>query len=182
MLFFAVQSLTATNIFGTSLDSHLHHQDWSALAQELRRAAAGRRGTTLRVYAPTFDQAVVLHAKSLVILMVLPFPPLLPLCSRVAASRRMGHGGLFSSPLRVLDAALLGRGLVAAVERGSAGGLASPRVDNVLSLINVAACAAYLYLAMGPAYGASGGVRVSRPWYWRRPPAPSFSATGSCSS
>src|SRR3954470_5085170 len=33
--FFAVQSWASIKIFSTPLISHLHHQDWSALAQEL---------------------------------------------------------------------------------------------------------------------------------------------------
>jgi len=33
VLFFAVQSLTGINVLGASLDSHLHHQDWQAVAQ-----------------------------------------------------------------------------------------------------------------------------------------------------
>ena len=41
-----------------------------------------------------------------------------------------------------------------------AGGLASPSVDNVLSAINLLACAAYLYLAIGAVYGARGWVRA----------------------
>ena len=35
VVFFALQSLTHTNVFSSSLDSHLHQQDWSALAGEL---------------------------------------------------------------------------------------------------------------------------------------------------
>ena len=31
VLFFALQSLTGENVFSSSLDSHLHHQDWSDL-------------------------------------------------------------------------------------------------------------------------------------------------------
>ncbi len=35
VLFFAVQGLTGENVFSSSLESHLHHQDWSELAQSL---------------------------------------------------------------------------------------------------------------------------------------------------
>jgi hypothetical protein len=34
-----------------------------------------------------------------------------------------------------------------------------PRVDNVLSIANLAACTVYIYLATGPVYGASGKLR-----------------------
>ncbi|MGI9047196.1 MAG: DUF3667 domain-containing protein [Burkholderiales bacterium] len=59
-LFFAMQSLTDTNIFSTSLDAHLYHQDWSTLAQELVAQRLETKQTTLALYAPVFNQAVVL--------------------------------------------------------------------------------------------------------------------------
>ncbi len=33
-------------------------------------------------------------------------------------------------------------------------------MDNALSIINLAACSAYLYVATGTAYGARGALRV----------------------
>jgi hypothetical protein len=78
VVFFAVQSLTHTRVFSSSLDSHLHHQDWSALAQELVGHRLAAANTTLDRFAPLFDRAVVLHAKSLVIAMAVPFALLLP--------------------------------------------------------------------------------------------------------
>lgn len=39
-------------------------------------------------------------------------------------------------------------------------GLNSARMDNILSLINLAACATYLYIATGTVYGARGVIRV----------------------
>lgn len=71
--FFAVQSLIGANVFSSPLRSHLEGQDWSPLAQRLVARHLEERGTTVADYAPVFDRAVVLHAKSLIILMVLPF-------------------------------------------------------------------------------------------------------------
>src|SRR5262249_46816570 len=65
VLFFAIQSLSSTNIFGASLESHLHHQDWSSLAQALVAERLERTHTSRELYAPVFDRAVVLNAKSL---------------------------------------------------------------------------------------------------------------------
>ena len=73
MLFFAMQSLTRTSIVSETLESHLHEQDWSAIAQRLVAGRLAARGTTLQLYAPVFDHAVTLNAKTLIILMVLPF-------------------------------------------------------------------------------------------------------------
>ena len=39
-------------------------------------------------------------------------------------------------------------------------GLNSTRMDNVLSVINLTACATYLYVATGTVYGARGAIRV----------------------
>src|SRR5882724_243800 len=79
VIFFALQSLTGENVFSSSLDSHLHHQDWS----ELARSLLTRRLETTQLrpdeYAQAFDRAVVLNAKSLIVLMTMPFALLLPL-------------------------------------------------------------------------------------------------------
>jgi hypothetical protein len=50
LLFFALQSLTNQNVFSSSLDSHLHHQDWTELAQSLvaSRLEATHRGHLIR--------------------------------------------------------------------------------------------------------------------------------------
>jgi hypothetical protein len=39
-------------------------------------------------------------------------------------------------------------------------GLASNRIDNILSGINLTACAIYLYVATGKVYGARGVMRI----------------------
>jgi hypothetical protein len=79
VLFFAVQSLTGENVFSTTLDSHLHHQDWAAFAQQLVAHRVESLHTTLDRYAPVFDEAVGVNAKSLIILMVLAFALIPPL-------------------------------------------------------------------------------------------------------
>ena len=161
VLFFAVQSLTSANIFSSSLDSHLHHQDWSALAQELVARRLEMLGTTLDAYAPTFDHAVVLNAKSLIVLMVLPFALVLPVVFRAARQPFVAHA-VFSLHLYAFVLLLFCLALALAefdVVLGGAG-LSSSRVDNVLSVINLAACATYLYVATGRVYGAHGVVRI----------------------
>src|SRR6185503_1276216 len=81
-LFFALESLTSTNVVSSTLDSHLHTQDWSAVAQRLVSARLTEMGTTIDVFAPVFDRAIVQYAKSLIILMVLPFAAVLPVVFR----------------------------------------------------------------------------------------------------
>lgn len=161
VLFFATQSLTHTNIFSSTLDSHLHQQDWSALAQSLADARLAATHRTLSAYAPLFDQAALVNAKSLVILMVPPFAALLPLAFLRSRRPFVTHvvfaTHLYAFLLLLFSAAMV----VAAIEGGlGGGGLASPRVDTVLSIVNLAACAAWLYVAAGVVYEAKGVVRV----------------------
>jgi hypothetical protein len=160
-VFFGVQSLTGTNVFSSTLESHLHHQDWSELAQALVDAHLRRRHTALDAYAPLFDRSVILYAKSLIIVMVLPFALLLPLVYAGARKPFMTHVAFalhlyaflllfFCLPLCIAKAHLLLGGA----------GLDAPWLDNLLSLINLGACGVYIHLASGPAYGARGLPRV----------------------
>lgn len=161
VIFFALQSLTGENVFSSSLDSHLHHQDWSDLAQSLLAQRLEETHSDLQRYGPVFDRAVVLNAKSLILLMTLPFALLLPVVFLRARRPFMTHVTfslhLYTFLLLLFCVALL-------VAKASAwlgwGGLDAPMVDNVLSVANLAACTLYLYLAIGPVYAATGTLRA----------------------
>ena len=161
VLFFAVQSLTGETVFSSPLDSHLHHQDWSEFARSLVARKLEASGTPLDTYAPVFDSAVVVHAKSLIILMTVPFALLLPLAFQRARRPFMTHV-VFSLHLYTFLLLLFCLALLAA--RASAwlglGGLETSTVDNVLSIFNLAAGGLYLYLAIGPVYETAGGRRI----------------------
>ncbi|MEP6875901.1 MAG: DUF3667 domain-containing protein [Burkholderiales bacterium] len=163
VLFFAVQWFTGMNIFSSTLDSHTHHQDWSELARRLLNERLDKSHIPLALYAPVFDRAVVLNAKSLIVLMTLPFAPLLPLMFMRERRPFMAHLVFslhhYTFLLLLFCAALLAARLSAAL---GGGGLDSPRVDNVLTVINLVACGMYLYAAIGPVYGASGAMRVAK--------------------
>ncbi len=160
-VFFAVQSLTSTNIFSSTLDSHLHQQDWNGLAQRLVAGRLKNTRLTLDAYAPVFDQAVVLNAKSLIILMVLPFAFVLPVLFHRSRQPFVAHA-VFSLHLYTFLLLLFCVSLaMAAIDVLFGGaGLNSTRVDNFLSVFNLAACAVYLYFATGTVYGARGPARV----------------------
>jgi hypothetical protein len=161
VVFFAVQSLTHTKVFSSTLDSHLHQQDWSGLAQQLvtRRLEATHR--TLDQFAPLFNQAVVLNAKSLVVLMVVPFALLLPLAflrSRRPFATHVVFSLHFYSFLLLLFCAALA---IASIDVSLGGsGLNSASVDNILTALNLIACTVYLFVATGAVYGATGGPRL----------------------
>jgi hypothetical protein len=160
VIFFALQWLTGENVFSSSLASHLHQQDWSELAQSMLAGRLQAQHASLEQYQPVFDRAVVLNAKSLILLMTLPFALLLPLAFLRAQRPFMTHVvfslHLYTFLLMVFCVALLAARISAAL---GLGGLESPRVDNVLSLANLVAGASYIYLAIGPVYGAAGAGR-----------------------
>jgi hypothetical protein len=163
VVFFAVQSLTGETVFSSSLDSHLHHQDWSGYAQARVAEKLEKSGTPLAEYAPVFDLAVVVNAKSLIIMMTAPFALLLPLVFLRERRPFMTHVvfslHLYSFLLLLFCVALLVARLSAVLGFGD---LQSSVVDNVLSIVNIAACALYIYLAIGPVYGTSGGMRIAQ--------------------
>jgi len=161
VLFFATQWATDENVFSSSLESHLHHQDWSELARSALSRRLQQTGMTIAQYAPSFDRTVVLNAKSLVLLMTLPFALVLPLVFLRERRPFMTHV-VFSLHLYTFLLLLFCAALVAA--RLSAllgfGGLDVAIVDDVLSVANLAACALYLHVAIGVVYGTAGGLRL----------------------
>jgi len=163
VIFFALQWLTHENVFSSTLDSHLHHQDWSELARTLVANRLETRHTELARYAPEFDRAVVFNAKSLIVLMALVFALLPPLVFWRERKPFMVHMvfalHLYTFLLLLFCAALL---FAATSAWLGTGGLDAPWVDNVLSGVNLAACMLYLYLAIGPVYGATGMRRTAQ--------------------
>jgi len=162
-LFFAVQSLTHFNIFSSTLDSHLHQQDWSPIAQALLDHRLAAKGVTLAAFAPAFDHAAVLNAKALIILMALAFVPFLPAVF-FGAHRRLGAHIVFALHLYTFILLLFCLSLLLAEAQLRLGGagLASPAVDLTLTLFNLGATALYLWFAIGAFYGARGPLRIAK--------------------
>ena len=160
VLFFAVQSMTKMNIVSSTLDSHLNNQDWSAIAQHLVSQRLEAKQITLDLYAPTFDQANLLHAKSFIIWMVLPFALILPILFYKNRQPFVAHV-VFSLHFYAFLLFYSAFPSVAALHILFGGaGLNSSRVDKILSAFNLGACVIYLYLAAGRVYGASGVIRI----------------------
>src|SRR5262249_21776849 len=108
-----------------------------------------------------FNRAVVLYAKSLILLMALTFALLLPVAFWRARRPFMTHVAfalhLYTFLLLLFCVALLVAKLSALL---GFGGLEAPMVDNLLSVANLVACAVYIYLAVGPVYGTTGAPRA----------------------
>ena len=160
-LFFAAQSAIRTNVLSSTLQSHLFQQDWKSVAQSMVAAHLRANHLTLAEYAPAFDTAVVLYAKSLIILMVLALAPVLAL-TFWRSHRPIGAHIVFALHLYafVLLLFCVSLGITELDLLSGGSGLASPQLDTALSLLNLAACFAYLYLAIGRAYGTQGLTRA----------------------
>lgn len=156
-LFFGMQSLTSMNILSSTLDSHLHVQDWHDYAQSLVRRRLGDDQRALAVFASKFDRAAIFNAKALIILMVVAFAPLAALLFR-GSHRAAGAHIVFALHLYSFVLVLFCASLaIAEIElQMGGGGLASPIVDTWLTLANLMACATYIFVAVGPAYSANG--------------------------
>jgi hypothetical protein len=162
-LFFAVQSWTHIAIFSSPLDSHLHNQDWQEIARRMTAARLEARRETLAAFAPVFDRAALLNAKTLIILMALAFAPFLPLLYS-GARRAFGAHVVFALHLYAFILLLMCVSILLAEADllAGGGGLASEPVDMALSLFNLAACAVYLYPATGRFYGSRGAARIAK--------------------
>jgi len=162
-LFFALDPISRAKVFSSTLDSHLHHQDWSDLAQSLVAHRLAAKGLTLAAYAPVFDHAVALNAKSLIILMALPFALVLPLVfwreRRPLAAHAIFSLHVYAFLLLLFCVSLL---LVAANLWAGGPGLRSHAVDIGLSLVNLAVGGAYVHRAIGTVYGVRGIARLAQ--------------------
>jgi hypothetical protein len=161
-LFFAVQSASHFNIFSSPLSSHLQEQDWSSLAQVLVARRLEATHTTLAAYAPVFDKAAILYAKSLVILMVVVFSAILPVAF-LHSRRPIANHVVFALHLYafVLLLFCFDLGVAGLVRMLGGPGLESDWVDLPLTLFNLGACGAYLYLAIGKVYGVESWARAA---------------------
>lgn len=162
VLFFATQSLTHANVLSSPLASHLHQQDWQVLARSLVGQRLEAKGMTLAAYTPAFDRAVVLNAKALIGLMVVPFALLLPVMFYGTRRPFVAHLVFslhFHAFLLLFFCATLA---LLFVESRLGGAGLNPRADMLVSALILVCFAAYLYRATGTVYGARGAARVAR--------------------
>jgi hypothetical protein len=161
VIFFAAESLTHGMVFSTPLQSHVSQQPWEGIARTLlaRRLALGH--TTLEMFAPRFDAAIALHARSLILIMVVAFAPLPALLFRRAGPPFAAHAvfalHLYAYLLLLLS---LGTAVPAAWRMIDRSDSSAAVVDAVLSIGLLIVCALYLYSAIGQVYGGGGGRRA----------------------
>lgn len=160
VLFFATESVTGGTIFSTPLDRHLHAQPWSELAQGLVAGRLAVLHTSADLYAPKFDNAIALHARSLILLMALAFA-VLPAIAFRRSGRPFAAHAVFSLHLYAfllllfcLGTAIPAAGILTGGERST-----SQMLDDIISVGLLVACGVYLYVATGVVYGGGRTVR-----------------------
>lgn len=163
VIFFAGESLTRGLVFTTPLDSHVREQPWNGLAQSLVTQHLAVRRISLEAYAAKFDGAIALHARSLVLLMVVAFTPLVALVFRRSGKPFAAyavfalHLYAFMLLLFTLATAIPAAGLIGGGVRS-----ASRLLDAILSIALLIACGVYLFVAIGRVFGGGRGARLAR--------------------
>lgn len=162
VVFFAVESLAGGMVFTTPLESHLHTQPWSGFAPQLVQDRLAALHTTMEVYAPAFDQAVALKARSLIIFMALFFA-LVPMLVFLRRRRPLVAHAVFS--LHFYSFLLLPLCVATVVQAADVWvggfGFTYDGLDHFLSISLLVASAAYLYFAIGAVYGSRGIARIA---------------------
>jgi hypothetical protein len=161
VLFFATESLTGSTILSTPLEGHLHTQPWSELARPLVASRLTALHTSADLFAPRFDRAIALHARSLILLMALAFAVLPAIAFRGSRLPLAGHV-VFSLHLYgfLLLLFCLGTPIPAAGALVGMSASTAEALDATFSILLLAACGTYLYFATGAVYGGGRALRV----------------------
>ena len=157
VLFFAVQSTTDVRVFSTALEPQLQGVEGTTFGRNLLLRHIETHGLVTSDYAPVYNQAVTIHARSMTGLMVLPFAFFLPAIFWKAARPFAVHV-IFS--LHFYTFLLLLYCVPASVIaiRSMFGGakILSPFTDNVVSVALLLTVATYLYAAIGRVFQTRG--------------------------
>jgi hypothetical protein len=162
VVFFGAESLTHGFVFSTPLASHLNTQPWSTLVQPMVAEHLASKSVALEWYAPRFDAAIALHARSMILLMVLAFSPV-PALVYYRRGQPFATHVVFSLHLYAFMLLILSAGMAVPEAPVLVGGTrsTSDRLDAVLSIALLIACALYLYAAIGAVYGGGRYRRVA---------------------
>jgi len=161
VLFFAIQALTDFRVFAASLELHMHDQIWQSMARTLVARRLEATGTSLESYRMVFDEALPIHARSLIGLMVVPMALLLPLVFR-RAKQPMAVHVVFSLHFHAFLLLLFCVPVLAVTIGGFLGGDSrlSQGMDDAVTIALLACCATQLWFATARVYAARGLARV----------------------
>lgn len=116
---------------------------------------------TTAQFAPRFDSAVALHARSLILLMALSFAAVPGIVFRRGRHPFVAHAA-FALHLYAFLLLVLCLGTAVPAINLLHGGVrsTSEALDHALSVVLVLTCGVYLYVAIGRVYGGRGAARV----------------------
>ena len=160
VLFFAAEALLGGTVFNTPLDWHLHRQPWSGFAPQLVANRLAGMHTTLALYAPVFDKAVAVNARSLIIFMALFFA-LFPMLVFMRRKQPLITHAVFSLHLYSFMLLLFCVATMVPVFSARMGGpgFDSDALDHLLAISLLLICAAYLFFAIPEVYQVRGIAR-----------------------
>jgi hypothetical protein len=161
LIFFSVQSLSGLRIFSNPLRSQLNEQFYERIAQGLVTARLAATHRSVDQYAPVFDHAARVNAKSFIILMTVPLTILTLLVFRRSRQPFVVHV-VFALHFVAFEAlmlcALVPVGLIASMLGASTG--SRGQIDVGTAYTSLALNTVVLYLAIGRVFGVAGVRRV----------------------
>lgn len=167
LIFFGFQSLFHASVFSSPLQSQLHNQFYKGLATRLVAARLEALDTTEEAFAPAFDHAVAVNAKSLIIVMTPPFALLAALLFFTSHRPFVTHVvfAIHFYAFWMLSFCVVGVAvglLLVAFMSVSGIRLAPTAMDAIVTYALTACAGAYLAAAAGRVYGARGLGRLAK--------------------
>lgn len=160
LAFFALQSTTDLRVFSTELGRQVSGDEGTDTGRALLQQYLDDRNLSLEAYAPIYDQAVAVHARSLIGLMVLPFALFLPLIfwknKKPFAVHVIFSVHFFAFVLVVYCIPAAGMAIATQVTKQAHW---SQTTDNILTAAILISLVTYLYMAISRVYQAHGIAR-----------------------
>lgn len=164
LVFFALQSATDLRVFATDLERQVGGSEGTDVGRAMIHQYLDEHKLTLETYAPIYDQAVAVHARSLIGLMVLPFALFLPLIfwkkKRPFAVHVVFSLHFFAFVLLVYSLPAAGIAVANIVAKQAHW---SPLIDDILTVAILILLGGFLYHAIKSVYdarGIAGGVQT----------------------
>jgi len=154
VLFFLLQSAFHMKVFSTPLEKQMSDQFYSGLAAPMVKARLAAKHETVEDYTEVYNHAAATNAKSLIIAMAVP----LALMAWILFFRRRPEFGThavfalhFYAFWMLLFFPLVAAAIVLTLV-GALRGVPETTLDAGFSMAHLAACACFLYVAVGRVY------------------------------
>jgi len=160
LAFFALQSTSDLRVFSTELERQADGGEGTDFGRALVQQYLDDHELSLEAYAPIYDQAVAVHARSLIGLMVLPFGLFLPLIfwrKKPFAVHVVFSVHFFAYILLVYSLLAAGIAIATVVTEQAHW---SQMIDNILTVAILTSLASFLYVAIHRVYQTLGVARV----------------------